>query len=457
MHWTAAAIAESVDGTLRGPDVAVDTVTQDTREITPDGHYLFVPIVADRDGHNFIPAAVEAGAAAYLTAHPADSAVARMSNLAAIEVSDTGEALTALGGAARDRLGSAVVIGITGSVGKTTTKDFLASVLGTGLNVHANERSFNNEIGVPLNLLATPEDAEAVIVEMGSRGLGDVADLCALARPSIGVITTVGVAHTSEFGDVESVARAKAELVESLPADGLAVLNADVPLVAAMAAVCRAEVVTFGAGAGAGAGADVRAEDVVLDDDLVPTFRLVTMHGSANVRLGARGLHLVGNALAAAAVGLHLGLSLDHVVAGLAAPVLSPLRMELVHLGRGITMLNDSYNANPMSTEAALRSLAALPADNRIAVLGVMAELGSRAEVEHNHIAALAAELGIRVIAVDAPAYGGHQVSGIDEAADAVFDSPPGTAILVKGSRVAGLERMVERLTESFRSPKVAD
>jgi len=451
MQWTAAAIAESVGGKLRGADVVIDAVTQDSREITPEGRYLFVPIVADRDGHDFIPTAVEAGAAAYLTARRTGRVVepsrlaAPLRDLAAIEVSDTGEALTVLGGAARDRLGAATVIGITGSVGKTTTKDFLASVLTTALVVHANDRSFNNEIGVPLNLLATPDDVDAVIVEMGSRGTGDVADLCEMARPMIGIVTTVGIAHTSEFGDVESVAQAKAELVEALPADGLAVLNADVGLVASMAERARADVVTFGVGT----HADVRAEDITLDEGLTPTFRLVTANGSVELRLGARGLHLVNNALAAAAVGLHFGLTLDQVAAGLAAPALSPLRMELLRIDGGPIILNDSYNANPMSTEAALRSLAALPADERIAVLGVMAELGAQGDDEHARIGALAAKLGIRLIAVDAPAYGGHQVADIDGAADLIVDSPPGTAILIKGSRVAGLERLVDRFRAS--------
>lgn len=487
MHWTAAAVAHSVGGVLHGPDVGIDNVTQDSRKIVPDGDFLFVPMVADRDGHDFIPAAVDAGAVAYLTARPVfdegglnthshegafpGSGAGSGRGVAVIEVADTGVALAALGRAARDRLDSATVIGVTGSVGKTTTKDLLVSVLSTGLVSHANTRSFNNEIGVPLTLLGAPEDAEAVVVEMGSRGIGDVAHLCTIARPSIGVVTTVGVAHTSEFGDVESVARAKTELVEALPADGLAVLNAGVSLVADMASSTIAEVTTFGvvdgsgvdlsrgadgqAGIGPGTSPtpDVRAEDVVLDDDLVPTFRLVTPHGSVEVTLGARGLHLVGNALAAAAVGLHLGLSFAQVASGLATPVLSPLRMELLRVNDGPVILNDSYNANPMSTEAALRSLAALPADNRIAVLGVMAELGDRTDAEHTRIGRLAAELGIRVIAVDAPGYGGHQVADVDEAFEATTGSPPGTAILVKGSRVAGLERLVERL----RSPKVAD
>jgi len=455
MHWTASEIADAVNGTLHGPDTLIDSVTQDSREISPDRSCLFVALTAERDGHDFIPAAMEAGAAAVIAGRPTTAP----DNVAVIEVDDTYAALAALGSAARNRLDHATVIGVTGSVGKTTTKDFLASVLATSLRTHANTRSFNNEIGVPLTLIDAPDDAEAVVIEMGSRGPGHIADLCRIARPTIGVITTVGTAHTSEFGNVATVARAKAELVAALPANGLAVLNADVALVAEMANSTNAEVITFGLGASTGPSSTssptVRAENVELDDALVPTFDLVAPRGSIRVRLGARGIHLVGNALAAGAVGLHLGLTLEQVAAGLAAPVVSPMRMDLIKLAGGVTIVDDSYNANPISTEAAIRSLAALPAERRVAVLGVMAELGAESDIEHARMGALATDLGISVIAVGAPAYGGHDVAAMDEAAideamaalaSATDGLAPGTAVLVKGSRVAGLERLVECL-----------
>ncbi len=447
MHWTAGAVADAVGGVLRGPDTNIDSVSQDTREITPDGRYLFVPIVADRDGHDFIPAAIEAGAAAYLTSRPADPSFEAIGDLAAVEVDDTSVALIDLGRAARSRLDSASVIAVTGSVGKTTTKDFLAAVARTGRLTHANLRSFNNEIGVPLTLLGAPENAEVVIIEMGSRGMGDIARLCEIVRPTTGVVTTVGGAHTSEFGTVEAVARAKAELVEALPASGLAVLNADVELVAGMAERTKAAVVTFGVGnSGGRAPADVRAERIELDDQLAPSFTIVASEGEVRVRLGARGAHLVSNAVAAAAVGLHLGLSLDQIAEGLATPIVSPMRMELVHLSDGVRVIDDSYNANPMSTEAALRSLNALPATRRVAVLGVMAELGEESDSEHARIGELADALGIDLLTVDAPAYAGHDLDSIEDAVAALADLPAGSAILVKGSRVAGLERLVERL-----------
>ncbi len=471
MRWTAAEIAAAVGGEViaygpsdiaeavaatvvgdqpgvahveAGDNVVIRAVTQDSREIAaPDAEgagHLFVPLIAERDGHDFIRGARDAGAVATL----ADRDIGSM-GLSVIRVADTGDALTALGRAARARLESATVVGITGSVGKTTTKDLVASVLRRARHTHANPRSFNNEIGVPLTLLAAPENAEVVVLELGARGVGHIAELCTVARPTVGVVTTVGGAHTSEFGSLNAVADGKGELVEALPSaddGGLAVLNADVDLVAAMATRTHARVVTFGA------TGDVRAEGVSLDDELVPRFRLVSEWGSAEVVLGARGIHLVPNALAAAATALPLGLAIDDVVAGLTKPMLSPMRMSLEQAPSGARILNDSYNANPMSTEAALRSLAALPAERRVAVLGLMAELGDESEEEHQRMMAVAAELGIPVIAVATPEYGedATHVEGIEEAAQTLGDLTEADAVLVKGSRVAALEGLVTKL-----------
>lgn len=458
MILTVAEIAAAVGGEIRGSaaagDVEIGGVTQDSREIVPG--MLFVPIVAERDGHEFIPAAAVAGAAAYLTSalvldgsatdHDGYDPVAAMrgSTLpAAIVVDDTSTALIALGAAARDRLAPSVpVIGITGSVGKTTTKDFLAAILGQERQVHANRRSFNNELGVPLTLLATPEDAEVLVVEMGSRGIGHIAELCDVARPTVGVVTTVGLAHTDELATLDGVARAKGELIECLPADGLAVLNASVVEVAAMADLTDARVVTFGA------GGDLQAVDVVVDDDLTPRFRLVGADIDVVIELGARGSHLVDNAVASALVALELGLSVDSVVAGLAEPVMSPLRMELVRTVSGARVLNDSYNANPLSTAAALRSLTHVPAERRTAVLGLMAELGDAAPVEHAAIGRLADDLGIRLISVDCPDYGGEPAADVDAARALLGELGEGDAVLVKGSRVAELELLVAMLVE---------
>ncbi len=444
MRWTVAEVAAVVGGTFDGDDALISTVTQDSREIEPpsgpDGGTLFVPLIAERDGHDFIPLAIAAGAVATLTSRAlADQ------QIAVVRVNETQRALRALGAEARRRLGEADVVGITGSVGKTTTKDLLAAVLSADRPTHANTRSFNNEIGVPLTLLAAAEDTQAVIVEMGARGIGHIADLCSIAQPTVGVVTSVGVAHTSEFGSVEAVAAGKGELVEALPAaadGGVAVLNSRVPLVAAMAGRTDARVVLYGE------RGEVRSEHVTLDEDLVPSFRLSSPQGSAEVRLGARGLHLIDNALAAAAAALALEVPLDTVAAALGSPILSPMRMSLRRTAAGARVLDDTYNANPLSVEAALRSLSHLPADRRVAILGVMAELGDSSITEHQRMAQMAAELGIDVIAVDASEYGGgvQHADSIDAALEAVGDLIESDAVLVKGSRVAALERLVARL-----------
>ena len=422
----------------------VDGVTQDSRDVQPG--MLFVPLVAERDGHDFIADAVAAGASAYLTSRGRSGVDA-----GAVEVDDTQVALTALAQQARRRLRTVPVVGITGSVGKTTTKDLLAAVLGRDRRVWASTRSFNNEIGVPITLLSAPDDAEALVVEMGSRGPGHIAELCRVARPTMGVITTVGLSHTSELGSLAAVVSAKRELVEGLPAaadGGVAFLNAGVPEVAAMVSGTDARVVTFGS------GGQVRARDLAVDDELTPRFVLESPGGAVEVELGARGVHSVDNALAAAAVGIELGVSLDGVAAGLAEPTLTPLRMEVTRTPGGARLLNDSYNANPLSMRAALHALAALPAQRRIAVLGTMAELGDFEAAEHTAIGSLAGQLGVEVIAVDAPGYASGrgavvEADGIDSALAALADLgtlDPGCAVLVKGSRVAGLERLVERL-----------
>lgn len=431
MRLRATDVARASGGDLVGPDVAVDGACIDSRLVR--GGELFVAIRAERDGHDFAAAALDAGAAACLVS----SDVGREP---AVLVPDTLVALTALAASARDRL-PARVVGITGSVGKTSTKDLLAAALARRYRVSASPRSFNNELGVPLTVLNVPDDAEAVVVEMGARGAGHIAALCAVARPTVGVVTTVGISHAEFFGTVDDVVRAKGELVEALPPGGTAVLNADMALVAGMASRATARVLTFGVTAG-----DVRAEGMSLDADLRPSFRLCSPWGSAAVTLAVRGSHQVGNALAAAAAALACDTAVEEVAVGLGDARLSPWRMQLDRSPAGALILNDAYNANPLSAEAALRALAALPAERRTAVLGVMAELGTVGPAEHARIGALAADLGIRVIAVAAPDYGGEQVGGATEALDRLGPVGPGDAVLVKGSRAAGLESVAGTL-----------
>ena len=332
------------------------------------------------------------------------------------------------------------VVGVTGSVGKTSVKDLLAAALAARWRTTASAGSFNNELGVPLTLLGAPGDTQALVVEMGARGAGHVAELCAVARPAVGVVTRVAAVHTETFGTIDDVATAKSELVAALPASGVAVLNAADPRVAAMARHTAARVVMFGE------AGDVRAEDVTLDDELRATFRLASPWGSGIVRLGARGLHMVENALAAAAAALVCDVALDDVAAALGHAGVSRWRMELATLPSGARLLNDAYNANPVSMAAALRALAGLPARRRVAVLGLMAEIGPSSESEHRAVGDLARDLGVEVVALGVPAYGGTPVADLADAVAALGDLGPDDAVLLKGSRVAGLERLVDLL-----------
>lgn len=436
MRFTTSELAEATGGDVFGRPAEVDGVAIDSRLVT--GGQLFVPLVAERDGHDFIRSAIAAGAPAYLTSGPIEAATT-------ILVDDTAAALTDLGAHARDRLAGPVV-GITGSVGKTSTKDLLAAVAATTWRTSASVGSFNNELGVPLTLANAPDDTELAVVEMGARGRGHVALLCDIARPTVGVVTVVAGAHLEQFGSIEEVAAAKSELVAALPADGFAVLNADDPLVAAMAGVTSATVVTFGVH-----GGEVRAEAVDVDGDLRAGFTLRSPWGSAPVRLGIAGAHQVVNALGSAAAALALGATVEAVARGLGAGRLSAMRMDLWTRADGLRVLDDSYNANPTSMVAALDALARLGGGRRVAVLGTMAELGADAEAVHVVVAHAAAARGIEVVAVAEPRYGTAGVTpvdGPDEAADLLAGRGlgAGDAVLVKASRSARLERVVARL-----------
>lgn len=439
MRMQAGEVAAAVGGSLVGVNVEIDGVTIDSRAV--HGHPLFVPVVAERDGHDFIGDAVAAGSVAYLTSR--DDQLPSEGEATAIVVSDTTAALLDIGRVARRHLPERVV-GITGSVGKTSTKDLLVGVLSGTFRTAASERSFNNELGVPLTLANAADDVEAVVVEMGARGVGHIALLCDVASPTIGVITAVGAAHLEQFGSIEQVAEAKGELIESLPVSGTAVLNLDDPLVAAMASRSRASVLGFGIVNG-----DVRAEKVRVDEELRASFTLVTAWGSVEVAMAVHGRHQVGNALAAAAAGLACGTPLDGVAAGLAGASISALRMDLVRTATGLTILNDAYNANPTSVRAALRSLVEIPARRRVAVLGPMAELGMRSPALHREIADEAASRGVRLVSVGAPEYGvtgDDAVDSVVAAAERLGDLQEGDAVLVKASRVARLERLVDLL-----------
>ena len=411
-----------------GPNVVIDGVSFDSRSLSPG--QLFVPLVAERDGHEFIDGALARGAAAYLTSRPAAGGTA-------IEVPDTLRALMQLAAAMRPRF-DGPVIGITGSVGKTSTKDLAWAALATARPTWANERSFNNEQGLPTTVLNMPAGTEVMVLEMGMRGFGEISALCDIAQPTIGVVTRVAEAHSDLLGGIDGVARAKAELVRALPAHGTAVLNADDPRVRAMSTMSAAPVVLFGEAS----DAQVQVCDVVLDDLARASFTLRSPWGTVEVRLGISGRHMVANAAAAlACVGL-VGGDLHVAAAALADVGLTAMRMEVQRTASGAIVLNDSYNANPTSMRAALDALAALPASRKHAVLGLMAEI-SDSEAEHLAIVQYATELGIEVLAYGTELYG---VPPVDDPVAALGSLASGDAVLVKGSRVVGLERVAAAL-----------
>ena len=441
MHWAAADLVAATGGRLVTGGGEVTGIAIDTRTIRPGG--LFVALRGERDGHDFLADAVAAGAGGVLV----EAGRSPGSGIMAIEVPDTAKALLAVGSAARTRLAAADVVGITGSVGKTSTKDLVAAAVAATRSVTSSEKSFNNELGVPLTLANAPQTTEVAVIEMGARGPGHIALLCEIARPNIAVVTAVAAAHTEAFGTLDQIAEAKGELVEALPDSGHAVLNYDDERVRGMAARSAGASKVFYSKVG-NARADLVAEDARLDGDLRPSFRAKTPWGTADVQLEARGLHQVGNALASLAVACVCGVPLEAAASALAEAGLSPWRMEVSRTSSGTTVINDAYNANPASVSAALDALASLPATRRIAVLGEMAELGERSAADHADIAARADAQGIEVLAVGTAAYGTQAVPDVDRALELLRSKElgPGDAVLVKASRVVGLERLAALL-----------
>jgi UDP-N-acetylmuramoyl-tripeptide--D-alanyl-D-alanine ligase len=437
LGWTLREVALATGGELVGDDAIVDGVGIDSRAVA--GGELFVAVPGERfDGHDYVRAAARAGAAGVLVAQGrGDDIVPR------VEVVDTVTALRDLAVKRRNEI-SVPVIAITGSTGKTSTKDLAAAALDGGW---ASPRSFNNEVGVPLTLLATPADARYLIVEVGSRGKGHITWLAPAVRPDVAIITNLGVVHLETFGTREVLADAKWELVESLAESGIAVVPVDDPR---LHRPHPGHTRTFGMSA----AADVAIARLELDDWGRPRFDLVTEAGTRSVALPLPGRHQATNAAAATAAALAVGADLDAVVTGLEHATAAQWRME-IHRG-SFTVVNDAYNANPDSMEAALRTTAALPG-RHVAVLGLMAELGSVEETEHVRIGELAAELGFAAVVVVGRDPGiargaGRIARSVDDADDATRVVRgflrPGDAVLVKASRVVGLEKVALALVE---------
>jgi len=434
MRFRAFDVAAATGGRLVGPDVAIDGASFDSRSIRPG--QLFVPIIDQRDGHDFIDGALAAGAAAYLTSRPGGPGTA-------IEVDDTLAALMRLATERRTHT-DATVIGITGSVGKTSTKDLAWAALAASRRTWANERSFNNDQGLPTTILEAPDDTEVMVLEMGMRGFGEITRLCGIARPTISVVTRVAEAHSDRVGGIEGVARAKSEIVQALPVGGTAILNADDDRVGAMRSLHPGAVVLFGDSP----DADVRVHDVELDHLARASFALDTPWGAVEVRLGVSGRHMVLNAAAALAC---VGVVGGDVVAGAAAlrdVALTSMRMEIRRSPSGAIVLDDSYNANPTSMRAAIDALMAIPAERRIAIVGVMAEIADAPD-EHVAIANYLRDRNVEIIAVGTHLYG---VPPVDDPIAALGDLADSTAMLVKGSRVAALDAVAAAIAP--RAPR---
>jgi UDP-N-acetylmuramoyl-tripeptide--D-alanyl-D-alanine ligase len=451
-----AEVAAATGGQLADvPDPSVlvtGPVVIDSREVVPGS--LFAALPGTRaDGHTFTGAAFAAGAVAALVTRPVDGP--------AVVVPDVQAALGRLARAVIDRAPDLTVIGITGSAGKTTTKDLAAQLIERLGPTVAPRESYNNEIGHPLTVLKITRSTRYLVSELAARGAGHITELCAIAPPRLGAVLCVGHAHTGEFGSLERIAAAKGELAAALPADGVAILNADDDRVAAMAARTRARVVTFGRSA----GADIRAELVSTDELGRPGFTLVTGASSARVQLQLHGEHHVHNALAAAAIAGQLGMPAHRIAAGLSAAVArSRWRMEVTRLPDGLTVINDAYNANPDSVRAALAALATIGRGRRaFAVLGHMAELGDDADRLHEEVGVAAAATGLTGLIVvgdeaapilagakAVPGWQGELVhvpdaaSALRAARDRLRD---GDVVLVKASHSIGLETVALALT----------
>jgi UDP-N-acetylmuramoyl-tripeptide--D-alanyl-D-alanine ligase len=438
-------VAAVVGGTVEGDGAVTVTAPAvlDGRQAEPGG--LFVAFAGEHtDGHDYAGQAGRAGAVAVLGSRP--------TALPTVVAGDAQAALQALAAhlVARLRDGLAVA-GVTGSRGKTSTKDLLAAVLSSAAPTIATTGSLNNEIGVPLTMLRAGAATRFLVLEMGARHIGDIAALTRLVAPDIAVVLNVGQAHLGKFGSRAAIATAKSELVQGLAPGGTAVLNADDPQVIAMRSLTNGPALTFGRAE----HADVQVTGLALDRLARPSFTLRTAGASARVALPLVGAHQALNASAAAAAGLAAGVPLDVAAAALATASLSKWRLELRDLAGGATLLNDSYNADPDSARAALDTLAAVEGGRRIAVLGEMLELGDDSKAEHRAVGEYAAARADVVVAVgeaarpiaDGAGERAVALAGNDAAVDWLRGHlAAGDVVLVKASREARLDEVAAAL-----------
>lgn len=453
-------LAAETGGSLRASGAESErahAVVVDSRTIT--GGELFVCVAGERtDGHDHAAAALAAGAAGILADNPARAEASGADPARIIAVDDV---LTALADLARGNLarvreaGNPLVVGVTGSVGKTTTKDLLATALASRGPIIAPPGSFNNEIGLPLTVLRADASTATLVLEMGADHIGNIDYLTDIAPLDIGIVLAVARAHIGGFGSLENVAKAKSELVSGIRPDGIAVLNADDHRVAAMAPLAR-RVLTFSR---SGEG-DVRAENIEISDEGRASFDLCIAGERARTRLGLIGAHHVSNALAAAACAHAAGLPIEQIASSLGAEAASPHRMD-VWRARDLTVIDDAYNANPDSMRAGLAALSQLGQGRKIAVLGAMLELGPGSDDEHAQVGRELADLGIDTLICcsAAPLAAGAREVGVrviepadlDEAHSRVIEEiGGGGTILFKGSFGSKMWALADRLKEEL-------
>jgi len=447
----ASEIASVVQGTLHGEDVTVsEAAVINSSEATPGS--LFLAIKGERvDGHDFVADARTHGAALTLSTKSVEGPH--------IVVTDVVVALGKLAQHVRSNLLNLTVIGITGSQGKTTTKELMASILSAAAPTVAPHGNFNNEIGAPLSLLHCTEATKYCIVEMGARHKGDIAHLCTIAQPNIGVVLKVGTAHLGEFGSIEAIAETKSELIRSLSAEATGILGTYDAFTPKMAALHKGKNLTFGEGA----ECDIRATDIEIREGRAH-FDLVTPEGRSAVGLRIVGLHQVANALAVASVATVLGFSLDQIASGLStAESQAKWRME-IHELPSLVLINDAYNASPEAMAAALQTLVHFAQERggeSWAFLGKMNELGESSDADHAGVGTLASELGIdHLVCVGAPQYGAKITAGsattvhlcADKAEALVVAAHinPGDVALVKASRSEKLEELADSISAQW-------
>lgn len=447
----ASEIAVIVNGTLHGADLQLSQAPVVDSKLAVQGS-LFLAIQGERvDGHDFVADAFSRGAVLALTSRSVPETH--------ILVDDVVVALGKLAQHVRSNLLNLTVIGITGSQGKTTTKELLASILSSAASTVAPHGNFNNEIGAPISLLQCTEETKYCIVEMGARHRGDIAHLCTIAQPNIGVVLKVGSAHVGEFGSIQAIAETKAELIQSLSAEGVAILGTYDDFTPAMASMHQGKTLTFGESS----DCDIRATDIEVREGRAH-FDLITPEGRSAVALRIVGLHQVANALAVAAVATVLGFSLDQIASGLStAESQAKWRME-IHELPSLVLINDAYNASPEAMAAALQTLVLFAQERggeSWAFVGKMHELGESSSTDHAAIGTLASELGIdNLVCVGAPEYAAsipvssattvHLCADISAAVEVAMNLKKGDVVLVKASRSEKLELLADAISEQW-------